>query len=273
MMQTSRKISLSAIMEGVQTFVELRRKETGGFAATPRLPATVEDTFHALRIITAISQVTGSPIAEKTRNWPELAAFLAGYLEREVDLGPRGFFQLLWSMKFCNIQPAPARLEGLILSSILGHKGRENIYFATRAASEAADSQTRSRILANMEDVRLPSPFSGILKFRMMDLFVDRMLCWNRISAENASSWIRACQNADGGFGFRPGTTSYIENCHYALSCLHILSAGPPDRQACWNFITGSLTKSGGFSRNSNAAPFLDATWHAIKSLLLLEKH
>ena len=32
-------------------FVLLREKREGGFGATPKLPATIEDTFHSLKII------------------------------------------------------------------------------------------------------------------------------------------------------------------------------------------------------------------------------
>ena len=39
------------ILSGIISFVEARRKEEGGYGATPLLPATVEDTYHALRIL------------------------------------------------------------------------------------------------------------------------------------------------------------------------------------------------------------------------------
>jgi len=33
----------------ILSFVGARRKEEGGYGATPLLPATVEDTYHALK--------------------------------------------------------------------------------------------------------------------------------------------------------------------------------------------------------------------------------
>jgi len=36
-------------------FVQARRKESGGYGATPLLPATVQDTYHALRIVKTLS--------------------------------------------------------------------------------------------------------------------------------------------------------------------------------------------------------------------------
>ncbi|RPI50739.1 MAG: hypothetical protein EHM49_08125, partial [Deltaproteobacteria bacterium] len=47
------------ITKGILAFVEARQKETGGYAAIPSLPATVEDTYNALRIIETIGDTPG----------------------------------------------------------------------------------------------------------------------------------------------------------------------------------------------------------------------
>jgi hypothetical protein len=83
-------------------------------------------------------------------------------------------------------------------------------------------------------------------------------------------SWFRASQNGDGGFGFFHGTTSFVENCHYCLQALTVLGAEPVDPEKARRFITACRTASGGFGRGIRAAPFLDATWHAVASLVLL---
>ena len=43
--------NLRGIFNAVMPFVLARKKESGGFGATPRLPATIEDTYHALQIL------------------------------------------------------------------------------------------------------------------------------------------------------------------------------------------------------------------------------
>lgn len=47
------------IKEGILDYVQARRREYGGYGATPLLPATAEDTYHALCILKTIGG--GSP--------------------------------------------------------------------------------------------------------------------------------------------------------------------------------------------------------------------
>ena len=90
--------------------------------------------------------------------------------------------------------------------------------------------------------------------------------------AENLTKWLQRSQNGDGGFGFFPGTTSFIENCHATLAALSLLGARPVDLAEARSFIISSQTGGGGFARSPGAAPFLDASWHGIASLRLLEE-
>ncbi len=261
---------LADILSRVEQFVELRKKEGGGFGATPNLPATVEDTYHALRILDSISSVSKTAFSRQTRRWPELSSFLHSFLKKDLELGARGVFQLFWCMKYCRALPPERQVLAVIGRKILDRPGRENLYFALRTMLEVLESTPgREAILPGTPPAE--PIFEGILRKRMMDLYLDRHLGWGKIPAGEAAAWFRLCQNPDGGFGFMPGTTSYIENCHYGLSSLALLDSAPADKAACQNFIMGCRTRSGGFSRNSSAAPFLDATWHAVRGLLILK--
>ena len=259
-----------AVFFNTEDYVKARRKPGGGFGATPKLPATVEDTYHSLRIISSISPLIQTDFSKEIRRRPELSSFLSRFLEKDLELGPRGIFQLLWCMKYCNIPPEEGRIADILSRYFFHNLKRENLYFALRIILEIQDIARLTEIPEPLKRAGLRNPFSGILKRRMMSIYLDRNLNWCRIPRRDAAGWFSACQNPDGGFGFMPGTTSYIENCHYGLSSLMLLDAEPADARACWNFIMGCRTISGGFSRNSSAAPFLDATWHAVKSLLIL---
>ena len=114
--------------------------------------------------------------------------------------------------------------------------------------------------------------FSGILKRRWMSLFLSERLGLKMVERDKAIDWLRACQNYDGGFGFMPGTTSFIENTFYGLRALNLLGGKPKDMEMALNYVLSCRTKSGGFSRKANAAPFLDATYYAIGSLMELQK-
>jgi hypothetical protein len=54
------------ITKGILAFVKARQKETGGYAAIPSLPATVEDTYNALRIIETIGDTPGHLYSQDT---------------------------------------------------------------------------------------------------------------------------------------------------------------------------------------------------------------
>ena len=271
-MNAAKEIMLTENLLGAEEYIKLRKKAGGGFAATPKLPATIEDTYHSLKIISSISPLIRTGFSEEIRRWPGLCSFLARFLSRDLELSPRGVFQLFWCMKHCAILPEKDQVVAILNRYVLRSRNRENLYFAQRISMECLDVRDRQDIAQIVEYSETSGLFTGILTRRMMDLYLDRHLHWGRIVPEEAAAWFSACQNPDGGFGFMPGTTSYIENCHYGLTALYMLNSKSVDSRACRNFIMACRTKSGGFSRNSNAAPFLDATWHAVKGLLLLRR-
>jgi hypothetical protein len=83
--------------------------------------------------------------------------------------------------------------------------------------------------------------------------------------------WVQLCQNGDGGFGFYPETTSYMENIYCALEILSKLHASPWRIDLCREYILGCQTKSGAFGRAPISFPFIESTYHAVMGLLLLE--
>jgi prenyltransferase beta subunit len=83
--------------------------------------------------------------------------------------------------------------------------------------------------------------------------------------------WLQACQNSDGGFGFLPGTTSFIENCYSSLRALALLGAAPLNPVGCQSFLMSCWTGTGGFARSNRAMAFLYSTWYGIAALELLD--
>jgi prenyltransferase beta subunit len=103
-------------------------------------------------------------------------------------------------------------------------------------------------------------------------LFVKKMAAQPVAGAGELVAWLQRTQNGDGGFGFFPGTTSFIENCHAGLAALSLLGARPIDLDGARAFVVSCQTGRGGFARSPKAAPFLDASWYGIASLRLLEE-
>jgi len=104
-----------AILAAVVPFVEARRKPSGGFGATPKLPATIEDTYYALNILNLARQyeaVEGKGFA------PDSDENLRSYLDgcrRSLSPGARTTFHLLWCCRTVGIPFDPDAVETAVL--------------------------------------------------------------------------------------------------------------------------------------------------------------
>lgn len=246
-------------------FVTLRRKESGGYGATRRLPATVADTYEAVGLLAATADHVPAAMA------PAGDDALAGYLARTQAkpwLGIATTFQLLAICRRLGVTIATERLHAYVATAIAAMPSLETSYYVVRLAQEVVEIAPAAWLGATPE-VTLPARKS-VGDVRML-LVAKQRLGQPIAGAADLADWLRRSQNGDGGFGFFPGTTSFIENCHSALAALALLGAQPEDPAAARAFVISCQTGRGGFGRSPRAAPFLDASWHAIRSLQLLE--
>jgi len=249
------------------SFTLERKKIDGGFGATPKLPATLEDTFHGLRILDAVERYCSLP---KDVKFDENlhSDFLLRFIKKRPNLGMKGAFQLIWCMKRCSLSTKAQKLakEHYLASR---PQSAEGLYYALNI-SKLLDLTLPFRY--SREELSKIVTFRGILFRRWMATFVDYTLKSGLINQKAAAKWIRRCQNYDGGFGFLPGSTSYLENTHFGLHALIFMKEPPMDMENATGFVLGCQTRSGGFSRKADAAPFLDATWHGVATLILLAR-
>ncbi len=242
-----------------------RKKIDGGFGATPKLPATLEDTFHALRILEAVERYCG--LSKDVKFDKNLHSdFLLRFIEKRPNLGMKSAFQLIWCMKRCSLSAKAQKFAKKHYLS-LRPQSTEGLYY-TLNISKLLDLKLPFRY--SREELAKIVTFKGILFRRWMAIFIDKMTGGRLIDQNKAAIWISKCQNYDGGYGFLPGSTSYLENTHFALHALEFLNERPHDRENITRFVIGCQTKKGGFSRRADAAPFLDATWHGVASLILV---
>lgn len=250
-------------------FVLVRRKDTGGFSATPQLPATITDTYHALRILELARRYNAMG---GYKYLPLLDNNLHSYLtesDLRLQFGARIRFQRLWC----------CRIAGLDIDR---HLVRETITTGLRTCNVAESWYYHIRILQEVlnedaQDIDFPAP-SLIMaqKWRTvseawMRLYLSHALqCPFPLPLPELTHWLQKSQSSDGGFGFFPGTTSFVENGYASLRALNFLHADPMDRCRAFSFLLGCQTISGGFGRSSQAAPFLDTTWHALAALALI---
>ncbi|MEW6594536.1 MAG: prenyltransferase/squalene oxidase repeat-containing protein [Thermodesulfobacteriota bacterium] len=246
-------------------FVAVRRKESGGYGATRRLPATVEDTYMAAGVLAATAAHVPAPIP------PAGDRALAGYLIRVQArpwLGLATTFQLLATCRRLDVPLDTQRLRAYVAAVLAASPSLATSYYAARLAREVAGDDPGAW-LGPAPELALPTRRT-VSDVRML-LALQGLLGQSTDGAPALAAWLRQSQNGDGGFGFFPGTTSFIENCHSALAALALLGAQPAEPAAARAFVISCQTGRGGFSRNPKAAPFLDASWHAIRSLSLLE--
>jgi hypothetical protein len=251
---------------GVVEFVEKRRKASGGYGATPRLPATIEDSFEALAIAGALVHLApGNALVHPPAKDAALRDYLARALSRTWP-GLRTTAQLIRA----------GRQLGLPLDREKGRdylaahfSGAPDFRTACYSAGIAEDLGLEDYRDSAWQEVRLPPR----LTVREARMFLRLRKIIGRDPARehpDLVAWLQGCQTGDGGFGFFPGTTSFIENCHYALAGLRLLGAKPSYPDKARRFLVSCQTGSGGFGRSPRAAPFLDATWHGLAALACL---
>ena len=253
-----RQVDHTALMD----FVHKRRKATGGYGATPRLPATIQDTFQAVAIHLVLGEDAPTPQAE-----PALAEYLSRMLAVPW-LGIGTTFRLLTTCRVCGLAMDGERVRSHLAACLSWDDSLAAIYYTSRIAREILGEESDLR--GSGTSLMLPTPCAvgDVARY----LFVKKMDGRPVVGAGELVAWLQHSQNGDGGFGFFPGTTSFIENCHAGLAALSLLGARPIDLDSARAFVVSCQTGRGGFGRSPRAAPFLDASWHGIASLRLLEE-
>jgi len=246
----------------VVSFVMKRKKVSGGFSATPRLPATIQDTYHALRILTTLGRHNFAPS-------PHDDGPLLEYLTRarqSEQHSAKVAFQRLASCQLAGAESECDAIVGFVHRRLQETTELEERYYCRRMIAEIARQD-------GPEFCLMPAPATPWSFRTASDLWMLLSLSQEQSErAKGLAEWLRACQTYDGGFGFLPGTTSFMENGYDALRALQMLGSAPMQRQGCRAFIMACRTRTGGFARKGGATAFLSSTWHAVASLELLNQ-
>jgi hypothetical protein len=269
---------LPGINHEVVAFVMARWQESGGFGFAPTLAASVEDTYHALRILEMVQPVSERELKELKRN-PDLKAFITGK-EGKESWPLKTAYRYLALCTFCGFDPDQGWLRRFLKKR---HKEvvslRERYYLARilrerpSFAEELPGNIGPDAPFMNSDRILEGERREGrnTAEELWMGLFLyDGSPEPFHMTKEELIQWLQACQTPDGGFGALPATTSFIENSHWCLSALGLLGGAPLQPDLARNFILRCKTRGGGFARKSGAAPFLDATWHAVSCLDVL---
>ena len=251
-------------IEKLLEFIFQRQKEDGAFAACPSLPSTVADSFYALSMLKMLDNCNGNRLLFSRINGEKIRAFVRAHvpIRHSLPLRVRFFLHEIFHMVTedpVTEEDAPSYVDPCDDLDVGKRLNYENYYYVGRLAGHL-----RKRF--QVVDFHLADCTGKDVYFYVLSFAEDAERRFVEIG-----DWLQRCQNCDGGFGFFPGTTSYIEYSDYSLSALSILHRPPLHRRQAGQYILACRTAAGGFSRSTKAAPFLDASYHALNALLCLQ--
>jgi hypothetical protein len=236
-------------------YLKDREYEEGGFSFVQDLYPNVEDTYYAIRTLQLLmADIDRIKTANylKSINWEEF-----GF--------PRMVYMLLYLHLSVGIELPPPLIELL---------KKDWSRFQILGAQYFSD-EIQKLLNQPLRPLLTLSPFQFSRQEDLQSLRKKVSVLLNRgvaFEKEEIIRWIQLCQNGDGGFGFYPITTAYMENTYCALEILSKLDSYPMRIDLCREYILGCQTKNGGFGRAPISFPFIESTFQAVAGLFLLEK-
>lgn len=238
---------------------------SGGFGFTPTLPASLEDTYHALGILEKLKSVAEKEL-NILKNESTLKDFLVNAAEDKETWMIKTVYHFVYCCAFVGLVPDKSWLQRVFRARLSESQNLSEHYYASRIVKEWAPHMDNALPRHRLAGWRS----SGDL-WMMLYLHDGNSEQFHALKGD-LIRWLQGCQNPDGGFGFVPGSTSFIENCQWCLSALALLDSPPLKRDSAYDFILRCRTRDGGFARRNGAAPFLYATWHGVVTLALLSQ-
>ncbi len=241
--------------EDILQFVLARKRQSGGFAMTPLLPASLEDTYHAVKIL----KILAHPIPSSTK------AYIASLRWSDYYL-PKNLYQLAILYQAME-QVLPTKELSETIRCILKWKklSLEHLTYLARLLKLLNLGMLKATLCQRISFDRW-----RVLKelYHIMDC---TQVCHISLP-QKAASWVKQCQNGDGGFGFMPHTSSFLENTYYALKLMLYLKTKPENIRQCRQFIRYCYVSSrGGFARSPGGVVLLESTYHGLSALKMLE--
>jgi len=244
-------IELSKVIQ----YLREREKKEGGFSFAPELYPDIEDTYYAVRILEFLD-------VDVDRN--NTGHYLKNIDWKEVGF-PRAVYMLVYLHLSLGIE-LPHQLIDLSSKDWSGFGILDAQYFSDEIQKLL---QQQLKPLPSLSPFQFQSSENLQTLRKKIAILLYRDINFNK---QQIIRWVQLCQNGDGGFGFYPETTSYMENTYCALEILSKLGSWPVQIERCRKYILSCQTKNGGFGRAPASFPFIESTFHAVVGILLLKK-
>jgi hypothetical protein len=272
---------LEESVEGIISFCLMREHESGGFSAGRYMPATVEDTYHAIRCLELLTTRASGGISNRPTPpamiSPEIHInFLKTKLRQEWN-NSRRLFHILYCIRtlapqaLSETEPVVSglRVRKFLVERIRTMPALDECFFALRTAA----------MLGNKASLPLDN-LRSLTDYSITSVSELRMLLYLAVHSGDGTKpdglctrwlpWLQRCLNHDGGYGFFPGTTSYVENVYHAVESFRLMDALPEETAKTAGFIRACRSARGGFGRRCQGVPFPDSTWYAAAVLFYL---
>lgn len=244
---------------GLSDFVFSMENPSGGFNFPRDTPASIEETYFSLMILSRL----GIPYSNPKTN---------RYVERVIPKRVVSLKHLFQLLSICDIISIKGKTEriGRILRTFEPDRISllSDLYYfvllTERLGLELKVARGWEQLLSGYTSRRL-KPLSICHKYITVCKKIEA-----DFDKEGLIDWMQKSQNPDGGLGFFPGTTSFLENVWYGLKGLKEMDAKPSDAEGCRRFIMSCSSRIGGFGRQNLALPTLEYSFMAIDSLEIL---
>ncbi len=251
------------LKERVVAYLDRLEKPEGGFSFAPTAPPCTKDTLHAtlsFRLLGVEGRPTESTVRwVANRSFPKelplstFAARITLYVEFGLPLPVRVMGEMLSREA---VKPLiPRRLFHLLRISENGNWPKEKVLLSEAASHINPLPQPQD----TLETLYYKAEITGI-----------SAKDWRRAVGQ----WLHQCRNGDGGYGCRPGTTSFLEHIYWAMRLLDKTGLGlpPNELKSTLAFVEGCQSRRGGFGRAPEGVPFIESTYHALWILDFLLK-
>jgi len=239
----------------VVQYLREREKEEGGFSFVPDLYPCIDDTYYAVR---TLQLLRADVDPDKT------AKYLRSIDWREAGF-PRAIYMLVYLHRSLNIE-CPPQLTDLLKRDWARFQALDVQYFS---------DEIQNLLNKPLRPLASISPFQFHRQDNLQGLRKKVSVLLNHgidFDREEIIRWVQLCQNGDGGFGFYPITTSFMENTYCALEILSKLNSSPLEIGVCREYILNCQTKGGGFGRAPMSFPFIESTFHAVTGWFFLDE-
>ncbi len=236
----------------LEYFYKRFHPETGGFSKVPRLPATVEDTYFSLKTLLLLNPSFISLNKNKIVNFLTSESF--DFLNTAEVI-----YRYFKCYEYLQTR-IPEKIEERIKTGLKKFKGKSLAKFSFKDFCFLYYLKTKLR--SGTEDLK-----KILEKRKNRAVSVEDFYYLGKIFPEiykNCRERILRSQNSDGGFGFYPGTTSFMENTYYAVKILIVLNVKPVFLKELKEFILLCRNADGGFARKPGGISFPESTSQSV---------